>query len=142
MLEIKEDFVSLKVLQRLVTLVKKYGLPQAFSCEEFGAAIGKIAGACAKSGSIFGIWNSDVAGKGPMGARFMVVDGDIHSMQATLSKSLEEKKAKTGFAALSKSDRPRLSSASGAAETESGGRGRYWHADFGCGGWQGGAGGR
>ena len=26
MLEIKEDFVSLKVLQRLVTLVKKYGL--------------------------------------------------------------------------------------------------------------------
>ena len=47
---------------------------------------------CKKYGKIAGFWNSDVTGKAEMGFRFLVVDGDIHSMQAALAKSLKEKR--------------------------------------------------
>ena len=47
---------------------------------------------CKKYGKIAGFWNSDVTGKAEMGFRFLVVDGDIHSMQAALTTSLKEKR--------------------------------------------------
>lgn len=73
-------------------LVKEHGLPAAFGTPEFGAAIKKIADTAKANGVIPGFWNDDVAGKAEMGYRFMVVDGDIHSMQAALSTSLAAKR--------------------------------------------------
>jgi len=74
-------------------LVKKYGMPGCWGCDEFVAAEKKIADVAAKHGKVAGYWNSDLANKTKLGFRFFVVDGDIHSMQAALSASLNEKTA-------------------------------------------------
>ena len=58
--------------------------------KDHGPCINSIS--CKKYGKIAGFWNSDVTGKAEMGFRFLVVDGDIHSMQAALTKSLKEKR--------------------------------------------------
>ena len=74
-------------------LVKKYGMPDCWVCDEFVAAEKKIADVAAKHGKVAGYWHSDLANKTKLGFRFFVVDGDIHSMQAALSASLNEKTA-------------------------------------------------
>jgi len=79
-------------------LVKKYGIPQCFGSEEFAAAQVTIAETCKKHGVIAGFWNDDIEGKAKMGFRFMVVDGDIHAMQAALATSLKEKREKIASA--------------------------------------------
>uniref|UniRef100_A0A7S3F2J2 HpcH/HpaI aldolase/citrate lyase domain-containing protein n=1 Tax=Haptolina ericina TaxID=156174 RepID=A0A7S3F2J2_9EUKA len=81
-------------------LVKKYGLPNCFGSEEFGAAVVKIAETCKKNNKIAGFWNSDVEAQGKLGFRFMVVDGDIHAMQAALQTSIAEKREKIKAAAM------------------------------------------
>ena len=68
-------------------------MPDCWVCDEFVAAEKKIADVAAKHGKVAGYWNSDLANKTKLGFRFFVVDGDIHSMQAALSASLNEKTA-------------------------------------------------
>ena len=73
-------------------LVKEHGLPACFGTPEFAAAQKTIAETAKKHGVIAGFWNDDIADKAAKGFRFMVVDGDIHAMQAALAKSLAEKR--------------------------------------------------
>lgn len=80
--------------------LSRYGLPNCFGSEEFGAAVVKIAETCKKNNKIAGFWNSDVEAQGKLGFRFMVVDGDIHAMQAALQTSIAEKREKIKAAAM------------------------------------------
>jgi len=75
-------------------LVKEVGLPACFEHEQFAAATVKVAEVCKKNGVIPGFWNSDIDTRADQGYRFLVVDGDIHAMQAALSASLTEKREK------------------------------------------------
>ena len=73
-------------------LTAKHGLKKSFGTPEYKNACKVVVEKCKKYGKIPGFWNSDVTGKAEMGYRFLVVDGDIHSMQDALTKSLKEKR--------------------------------------------------
>jgi len=73
-------------------LVRKHGLPAAWSTPAFGDAVGKVLKACADNNVVPGFWNGDIAANAPNGFRFFVVDGEIHAMQAALAATLAEKK--------------------------------------------------
>ena len=75
-------------------LAAEMGLPAAFGSKAFADAEARIAKACKDSGVIGGYWNPDVADKGPKGFRFLVVDGDVLSMQAAFGNTVADKKAK------------------------------------------------
>jgi len=75
-------------------LAKEVGVPACFGHEKFLAAQTTVAESCKKHGVIAGFWNSEIEDRGKQGYRFLVVDGDIHAMQAALTTSLAEKKAK------------------------------------------------
>ena len=75
-------------------LATEVGLPACFSHEKFIAAQTTVAETCKKHGKIAGFWNSEIEERGKQGYRFLVVDGDLHAMQAALATSLAEKKAK------------------------------------------------
>jgi len=73
-------------------LAKEVGLPACFGHEKFKAAEKTIAETCKKHGVVAGYWSSAIEEKGAMGFRFLVVDGDVASMQGALTQGLEEKK--------------------------------------------------
>ena len=52
----------------------------------FAEAEKTIAATCAKHGVIPGYWNGDIEGKGKMGFRFLVVDGDVMAMHVRGSR--------------------------------------------------------
>jgi len=74
-------------------LVREHGIPNCFGTPAFGAAVDTVAATCKKHGKIAGFWNSEVEDKASKGYRFLVVDGDLHAMQAALTTSLAEKRA-------------------------------------------------
>ena len=74
-------------------LVAEVGLPGCFGDPRYAAAVETVAAKCKEHGKIAGFWNSEVEDKAAKGFRFLVVDGDIHAMQAALATSLAEKRA-------------------------------------------------
>ena len=83
-------------------LVTKYGIPQVFQEKEFQEMVGKISMTAQKHGVIPGFWNGEVDKMGPGGFRFLVADGDVHTMQAKLEESLKDKRAKIAELGLDK----------------------------------------
>ena len=67
---------------------------------EFAAAQTKVAETCKKHGVIAGFWNNEIEDKAAKGYRFLVVDGDIHSMQAALTESLKKKREEMATAGV------------------------------------------
>lgn len=74
-------------------LVRECGMPNCFGDARFALAVETVAAMCKKHGKIAGFWNSEVEDKASKGYRFLVVDGDLHAMQAALTSSLAEKRA-------------------------------------------------
>lgn len=73
-------------------LMREHGAPDCWATEEFASAEKRVAKACKDAGKVAGYWNSDIKRLSELGFSFFVVDGDIHTMQAALSKSLKEKR--------------------------------------------------
>jgi len=81
-------------------ITKRVGMPKCFEEPEFVEATQKIADVAKKHGKIAGFWNSNVEGNGKAGFRFLVVDGDLHAMQAKLTESLAEKREQIAAAGM------------------------------------------